>query len=189
MWVVMVQHKTSDQYQMSGKVPTRSRRYRLLKTFNILSNAKADAVVTAIALLYFRTGKLKRIGSKTTEKRWRHCFRHYKSMGGFVAMEQKKVYGCFWLPWKPEFWSNLPKNQGMQPFPQPSDATHKIDQDWPTGFRAIQVWKCGWQRTDDGPLVYYKLTLWAFGSGELKIRQFYSACGLFIYILQPCLMV
>ena len=23
-------------------------------------------------------------------------------------------------------------------------------------------------RTDDGPLVYYKLTLWAFGSGELK---------------------
>ena len=25
-------------------------------------------------------------------------------------------------------------------------------------------------RTDDGPLVYYKLTLWAFGSGELKIQ-------------------
>ena len=24
------------------------------------------------------------------------------------------------------------------------------------------------RRTDDGPLVYYKLTLWAFGSGELK---------------------
>ena len=22
---------------------------------------------------------------------------------------------------------------------------------------------------DDGPLVYYRLTLWAFGSGELKI--------------------
>ena len=63
MWVVMVQHKTSDQYLMSGKVPTRSihgfRRCRLLKTltknFNILSNAAnadvdADAVVTAIAL-------------------------------------------------------------------------------------------------------------------------------------------
>ena len=26
----------------------------------------------------------------------------------------------------------------------------------------------GRRRTDDGPLVYYKLTLWAFGSGELK---------------------
>ena len=25
--------------------------------------------------------------------------------------------------------------------------------------------------TDDGPLVYYKLTLWAFGSGELKMQK------------------
>ena len=45
----------------------------------------------------------------------------------------------------------------------------KFDQDWPTHFRDTQVWKCGRRRTDDdGPLVYYKLTLWAFGSGELK---------------------
>ena len=64
MWVVMVQHKTSDQYLTSGKVSTSSihgfKRYRLVKTltknFNILSNAdvdadaNADAVVTAIAL-------------------------------------------------------------------------------------------------------------------------------------------
>ena len=66
MWVVMVQHKTSDQYLTSGKVSTRSiqgfKRYRLLKTltknFNILSNTYTDvdadmdavAVVTAIAL-------------------------------------------------------------------------------------------------------------------------------------------
>ena len=62
MCVLMVQHKTSDQYLTSGKVSTRSihrfKRYRLLKTltknFNILSNAdvdaNADAVVTAIAL-------------------------------------------------------------------------------------------------------------------------------------------
>ena len=50
MWVVMVQHKTSDQYLTSGKVSTRSihrfKRYRLLKTlsknFNIFSNADAD---------------------------------------------------------------------------------------------------------------------------------------------------
>ena len=39
----------------------------------------------------------------------------------------------------------------------------KFDQDWPTGFRDIQVWN-----VDDGLLVYYKLTLWAFDSGELK---------------------
>ena len=44
----------------------------------------------------------------------------------------------------------------------------KFDQDWPTGFRDIKVWKCGRrQTTDGGPLVYYKLTLSAFGSGEL----------------------
>ena len=30
----------------------------------------------------------------------------------------------------------------MQPFPIPSDATHKLDQDWPTGLRDIQVRKC-----------------------------------------------
>ena len=64
MWVVMVQHKTSDQYLTSGKGSTRFKRYRLLETltknFNILSNADtdvdadadmdADDMVTAIAL-------------------------------------------------------------------------------------------------------------------------------------------
>ena len=77
MWVVMVQHKTSDQYLQSGKVSTRSihrfKRYRLLKTLskniNILSNADSDAdgdadadsdaVVAAIALpvLTYRRAK------------------------------------------------------------------------------------------------------------------------------------
>ena len=56
---------------------------------------------------------IKRIGSKATEKRWRHHFPHYKSMGGFL------------LPWTPEFSSNLPQNI-MQPFLTPSDATNKI---------------------------------------------------------------
>ena len=55
------------------------------------------------------TASIKRIGSKTTKKRWRHHFPHYKSMG----------------PWKPEFWSNLLQNL-MQPFPHPNDATNKI---------------------------------------------------------------
>ena len=30
----------------------------------------------------------------------------------------------------------------MQPFPTPIYATQKIDQDWPTGLRDIQVRKC-----------------------------------------------
>ena len=69
MWVLIVQHKTSDLYLTSGKVSTRSihgfKGYRLLKTltknFNILcnanaianANANADAVVTAKALPVF----------------------------------------------------------------------------------------------------------------------------------------
>ena len=73
MWVMMIQHKTSDQYLTSGKVSTRSihrfKRYRLLKTltknFIILSNADADAVVTAIALpvLSYRRAKKVKISS------------------------------------------------------------------------------------------------------------------------------
>ena len=34
----------------------------------------------------------------------------------------------------------------------------------------IQVQKYGWQM-DGRPLVYYKLTLWATGSDELKIKK------------------
>ena len=59
----------------------------------------------------------------------------------------------------------------------------KFDQDWPTGLRDIQVRKCKifviqgqvtpkwvvWSGPkSNSSLVYYKLTLWAFGSGELK---------------------
>ena len=71
---------------------------------------------------------IKRIGSKATEKRWRHRSPHYKSMAVFCRHGH-------------QFWSNLSQNI-LQPFPTPSDATYKI---WPrleTGLRDIQVWKC-----------------------------------------------
>ena len=85
------------------------------------------------------------------------------------------VNGGFLLPWKPEFWSNLPQNL-MQPFPHSSDATHKIWSRlaiWLQRYTGLKVWTTtttddGRRRTDDGPLLYYKLTMWAFGSGELK---------------------
>ena len=95
---------------------------------------------------------IKRIRSKTTEKRWRHRFPHYKSMGAFCC------HG----------------NQSFEPVcsktlcslsPTPVMLHIKFDQDWPTGFRDIQVWTS----TDDGSLVYYKLNLWAFLSGELTV--------------------
>ena len=96
---------------------------------------------------------IKRIGSKITEKRWRHRFPHYKSMGAFCC------YG----------------NQSFHPIcpktlcsfsPTPVVLHIKFDQGWPTGFRDIQVWKCGWRRTDDdgrwtiGILKAHLVSLW-----------------------------
>ena len=106
---------------------------------------------------------MKRIGSKATEKRWRHRFPHYKSMGPFYCHGNQSFD-----PICPKTLCSLSPTQVMLHI--------KFDQDWPTGFRDIQVWKCGRRRTtttttDGGPLVYYKLTLWAFGSGELKIQS------------------
>ena len=102
----------------------------------------------------------KRIRSKATKKRWRHRFPHYKSMGAFCC----HGYQSF-DPVCPKTLCSLS--------PTPVMLLIKFYQDWPTGFRDIQVWKCGRRRTtttDGGPLVYYKLTLWAFGSGELKMQ-------------------
>ena len=83
---------------------------------------------------------------------------------------EKVVNGSFLLPWTPEFWSNLPQNH-MQPFPHPSDATHKIWSrfaNWLQRYSRLKVWTT---MTEDGPLVYYKFTSWAFGSGELKMNN------------------
>ena len=64
-----------------------------------------------------------------------------------------KVNGGFLLPWKPEFCPICPKPL-CSLSPTPVMLHIKFDQDWPTGFRDIQIWKCGWQLTtdDDGPL-------------------------------------
>ena len=56
-------------------------------------------------------------------------FSHYKSMGLSVAMETR-------------LWSNLPQNL-MQPFPHPSDPTHKIWSrlaDWLQRYSSSKVW-------------------------------------------------
>ena len=61
----------------------------------------------------------------------------------------------------------------MRPLPTPVMLHIKFDQDWPTGSRDIQILMCGRRTTtnNDGPLVYYKLTLRAFVSGELKAQN------------------
>ena len=112
---------------------------------------------------------------KNNREKVETSFSHYKSMGPFCCHGNQS------------FDPISPKT--LRSFsPTPVMLHIKCNQDWPTGFRDIQVWKCGrrrrttedeGRRTDDGPLVYYKLTLWAFGSGELKMMKiFIYQCSL-----------
>ena len=105
---------------------------------------------------------IKWIGAKPTEKRWRHRSPHYKSIGAFWGHGNQSFD-----PICPQTLCSLS--------PTPVMLHIKFVQNWPTGFRDIQVESVHNGRTDDQtdgrPLVYYKLTLWAFGSGELKTEK------------------
>ena len=72
---------------------------------------------------------IKRIGSKTIKKRWRHHFPHYKSMGAFCCHGKQNFD-----PICPKLLCSLSPNPMMLHI--------KFDQDWLTGFRDIQVQKC-----------------------------------------------
>ena len=61
-----------------------------------------------------------------------------------------------------------PKYYAAFPLPQWCYTQNFIDQLASEIFKFESV--DNGRRTDDGPLVYYKLTLWAFGSGELKTK-------------------
>ena len=83
------------------------------------------------------TCKYKEIGSKSTEKRWRHRFPHYKSMGAFCCHGNQSFD-----PICPKTICSLS--------PVPVVLHIKFDQDWPTSFRDIQVCTCGRRQTTDG---------------------------------------
>ena len=72
---------------------------------------------------------IKRIGSKATEKRWRHHFPDYKSMGAFCCHGHQSF--------EPICLKTLSSLS-----PPPVMLHIRFDQDWPTGFRDIQVQKC-----------------------------------------------
>ena len=72
---------------------------------------------------------IKRIGSKATEKKWRHHFPHYKSMGAFCCHGHQSFH--------PICLKTL-----CSLSPPPVILHIKFDQDWPTGLRDIQVQKC-----------------------------------------------
>ena len=106
---------------------------------------------------------MKRIGWKTGEKKWRHSFLHYNPMGAFC---------CHGNQSSDPIW---PKTK-CSLFPQPNDASDKIwlrSTRWFQRYSCLKVWTH--RRTDarthgrtPARPVSYKLTLWAFGSGELK---------------------
>ena len=70
------------------------------------------------------TCKYKRIGSKTTEKRWRHHFPHFKSMGNFCCHGNQSCD-----PISPKTLIRLSATPVMLHI--------KCDQVWQTGFRDI----------------------------------------------------
>ena len=73
---------------------------------------------------------IKRIGSKTTEKRWKHLFPHYKSMGAFCCHGNQS------------FDPICPQNL-MHPLPHPNVATHKIWlrlANWLQWYSSLNVW-------------------------------------------------
>ena len=82
------------------------------------------------------TCKYKKDRIKKNEKRWRHHFPHYKSMGAFCCHGNQSFD-----PICPKTLCSLS--------PTPVMLHIKFDQDWPSGFRDIQVWKCGRRTTTD----------------------------------------
>ena len=72
---------------------------------------------------------IKRTGSKTTKKRWRHHFPHYKSIGAFCCHGNQSFD-----PICPKTLCSLSSTPMMLHI--------KFDQDKLTGFRGIQVQKC-----------------------------------------------
>ena len=75
------------------------------------------------------TCKYKRIGLKATEKRWRHHFPHYKSMGDFCCHGHQNF-------------DSICLKTLCSLSPPPVMLHIKFDQDLPIGLRDIQVRKC-----------------------------------------------
>ena len=93
----------------------------------VLSDRNSNS--SKILCMSLLPASIKRIGSKDTEKRWRHHFPHYKSMGAFCCHGHQSFDPIC-----------LKTLCSLSP---PTVMLHiKFDQDWPTGFRDIQVRKC-----------------------------------------------
>ena len=105
---------------------------------------------------------MKRNRSKTVEKTWWRPFPHYNPMGAIRCHgNQSSDLIC------------IKTLCSLSPIPMMLQIKFVCNR--PAGLGDIHVWKCG--RTDahtdartPARVPSYKLTLWAFGSGELKMR-------------------
>ena len=114
-----------------------------------------------ILCMFSLPASIKRIGSKTTEKRWRYHFPHYNSMGAFCCHGNQNFDPicpktlCSLSPTTLmlhiKFDQDCPGHQNFDPIclkilcslSPPQVMLHiKFNQDWPTGLRDIQVLKC-----------------------------------------------
>ena len=92
----------------------------------VTSNFDDDSIKNEGASLSSLPASIKRIDQKATEKRWRH---HYKSMEAFCCHGHQSF--------DPICLKTL-----CSLSPPPVMLHIRFDQDWPTGFRDIQVRKC-----------------------------------------------
>ena len=105
----------------------------------------------------------KRIRSKTVEKTWWRHFPHYSPMGAICCHgNQSSDLICI--------------KTLCSLSPTPMMLQIKFGCNRPAGLGDIHVWKCGRKhgRTDGrtpARVPSYKLTLWAFGSGELTKQR------------------
>ena len=88
-------------------------------------NSKSSKILCMSSL----PASIKRIRSKATEKRWRHHFPHYKSMGAVCCHGHQSF--------DPICLKTL-----CSLSPPPVMLHMKFDQDWPTGLSDIKVWMC-----------------------------------------------
>ena len=123
-------HPIDATYKIWTRLADGLKRYLSLKVWTTMDDNGRMTVYYKLTLWFHACpASIKRIGSKATEKRWTHYFPHYKSVGTFCCHRHQSFDPIILKI----LCSLSPPSVMLQV---------KCDQDWPTGLRDIQVWKC-----------------------------------------------
>ena len=118
---------------MSGLIRPKIKLYRAFMPVLVTSNFDDDSIKNSnpseILCMSSLPASIKRIGSKATEKRWRHLFPNHKSMGAFCCHGHQSF-------------DPISLKTLCSLSPSPVMLHIKFHQDWPTGLRDIPVRKC-----------------------------------------------